>query len=288
MKKILVPSDLSAISENALKLAVDIAGKAQGAEIFLVNFTEHPAGESFTAMGEINKKYAHEENVYTITLVRKYQEQLSKLAAKYTSPSLQINYQVYDEELKPGIVKYIPENQIDLVIMGTSGEESTDEFFSGNHTQQVMEVATCPVISIREPYEKPDFTKIVLGLSLEQDKHDNYSRAASYLNQLSELLDAHIDVVNILEPGTYSRSATEKRLADLIAKCGLKTRTVQLIEHVDKEEGLLNFANEHAASFLAVLTHADDSFFRIFRSSLSEDLSMSSNIPVISVNLHNI
>ncbi|MEX2336661.1 MAG: universal stress protein [Fulvivirga sp.] len=287
MKKILVPSDLSDISENALKMAVDLAGKTN-AEIFLINFTDHPIGESFTATGEIDKKYADEENIYTVTLVQKNQQQLGVLASKYSSETLQINYQVYDEDLKEGIVHFITDNNIDLVIMGTSGEESTDEFFTGNHTRQVIEVANCPVITIKEPYIAPDYNIIALGLSVDKDRHDNFSVAAEYLNEIAATLNAKVEVVNIIEPGSDSYAKREEELNDLMMKCGLKNHTVSIIEHKDKEEGLINFARERSASLLAVFTHAEDSFFRIFKSSLSAELSMSSNIPVVAINLHNI
>lgn len=287
MKKILVPSDLSDISENALRMAVDIAEKSN-AEIYLINFTEHPLGGSFTATGEIDKKYADEENVYTISLVQTYHKKLGQMAAKYGSATRTINYQVYDEDLKDGIVKYVKENDIDLIIMGTSGEESADEFFSGNHTEQVIEVATCPVISVKKNYKRGDFSKIVLGLSTERDKNDNFLQASNYLNDLARSLNASIEIVNVIDPDKNNKIEREKELIGFASKFGLKNHKVTIVTHEDKEQGLIRFARERGAGFLAVFTHAEDGFFRIFRSSLSEELSMNSDIPVLTINLHNI
>lgn len=287
MKKILIPSDLTAISENAIRLAIDIS-ETFNPEIYLVNFTEHPLGESFTATGEIDKKYAVEENVYTISLVQKYHKQLGQLAAKYGTEIRPINYQVYDADLKDGVTKFVKENDIDLIIMGTSGEESADEFFSGNHTEQVIEVATCPVISVRESYKRGDFSKIVLGLSTERDKKDNFLKAANYLNDLAISLNADIEIVNIIDPDKNNKEERAKELNEFAMKFGLKNHTVTIVTHTEKEKGLINFARERNAGLLAVFTHAEDSFFRIFRSSFSEELSMSSEIPVLTINLHNI
>ncbi|UII30277.1 universal stress protein [Fulvivirga ulvae] len=287
MKKILIPSDLSVISENAIRLAVDLS-RAFNSEIYLVNFTKHPLGESFTATGEIDKKYADEENVYTISLVQKYHKQLGQLAAKYSTATSPVHYQVYDANLKKGVTSFIKENDIDLVIMGTSGEESVDEFFSGNHTEQVIEVATCPVISVRENYRQGDFSKIVLGLSTERDKKDNFLKAANFLNDFAVGLNAGIEIVNVVDPDKNNKAEREKELREFAMKFGLKNHAVNLVTNSDKEKGLISFARNRNAGFLAVFTHAEDGFFRIFRNSLSEDLSMNSEIPVLTINLHNI
>lgn len=287
MKKILIPSDLSAISENALRLAIDMSG-THNPEIYLINFTKHPLGESFTATGEVDKKYADEENVYTISLVQKYHKQLGQLAAKYGTDTLPIHYQVYDADLKKGVTSFVKENDIDLIIMGTSGEESADEFFSGNHTEQVIEVATCPVISVRENYKRGDFSRIVLGLNTERDSKDNFLKAANFLNDIAISQNASIEIVNIIDPDKNDKAKREKELREFAMKFGLKNHTITLVSHTDKERGLIDFARERNAGFLAVFTHAEDGFFRIFRSSFSEDLSMNSKVPVITINLHNI
>lgn len=286
MKRILVPSDLSDISENALRVAVDIADRAD-AEIYLVNFTEHPV-ETFTATGEIDKKYADEENIYTVQLVQKYQQQLGELATKYGAGGRTIHFQVYDDELKGGIVEFIKDYNIDLVVMGTSGEESADEFFSGNHTEQVIEVATCPVLSVRKRYVRSDYNTIILGLDTEKDSKDNFSQAAAYLNDLADSLGARIDIVNIVKPGTNDKIKVERELIEFASRYGIKDHSVTVVEGDDKEKGLIDFARTHSAGLLAVFSHAEDGFFRIFRDNLSEELTMSSDIPVLTINLHNV
>lgn len=287
MKKILIPIDFSEISENAVRLAIDITSHISP-EIFLVNFTEHPPGESFTATGEINKKYAEETTIFTISLIQKYQKLLAEWAAKYNGPNRTVEYQVYDARLKEGITSFVKENNIDLIVMGTSGEQAAEEFFSGNHTERVIEVAQCPVISVKENYTKGDFSKIVLGLSTEKDGSDNFLQAATYLKNFADTINASIEIVNIVDPGKSDKAEHERKLIDFATRFGLEQKSVTIVENDDKEAGLINFARERGAGFLAVFTHAEDGFFRIFRSSLSEDLSMSSDIPVLTINLHNI
>lgn len=286
MKRILVPSDLSDLSENALKMAVDIAARTS-AEIFLVNFIKHPLGKTFSATGEIKKKYAEEENLFTVQLVRKNYERLGELAQKYSSDSVEVNFQVYDEDYDDGIDKYIKEENIDLVMIGTTGESTAKEYFTGNHTEHLIENATCPVISIKDAYLGSDFKTIALGIDLEQDRHDNFSQAAAYINDLSSSLGATLNLVHVADSGD-DKAAIEGKLNEFALKYGFTNYSVHVTENDEKDEGLMAYALGTGASLLAVLTHAEDGFFRIFNKSTAEDLAKESHVPVLTINLHNI
>ena len=287
MKRILVPSDLSAISENALKLAATIAGKV-GAEIYLVNFMDHPFG-SFSATGEVESGSAGQDNFFMIQLIKKNQERLGALAGKYGSDSTPIHFQVFDQELKHGVRAYINEYNIDMVVMGTSGESTLEEFFTGNHTEQVIERASCPVLSLKENYEIDGLKSMVLGVDLKEDNRDNFRTAATYLNDLADGLGIPVHIVNVVDRGTSRLGEIEEKLEAFADKYQISNYTTTVKEHNNKEQGLIYFAHEKEASILAVLTHAEGGFFkRLFQQSMSEEISKESDVPVLSINLHNI
>ena len=85
MKRILVPSDLSDISENALKLASAVAAKT-GAKIFLINFIDHPFGESFSSNPNFESGNSNQEDLFTIKLIQDNRDVISNesgLAVRY-------------------------------------------------------------------------------------------------------------------------------------------------------------------------------------------------------------
>ncbi len=287
MEKILVPSDLSDISENALKLAVDIADRLS-AKIYLVNFIDHPYGKSFTASGDVDRKYGDNENLFTIQLIRKNYERLGNLASGYSRNSGDIHYEVYDEDFDGGVEQYVNGKGIDLIVMGTTGEETIEEFFTGNHTEQVIQKVGCPVISVRDKYSETDFGHIVLGLDLKQDGKDDFSKAMGYINDLSTHLNSTVDVVHVADPGSSNHSILEAQLKDFSQRHGLLNYNVTVTENEDKERGLIAFAHARGASLLAVLTHVEGGFFRVFSHSTSEEITRESDIPVLTINLHNI
>lgn len=285
MKRILVPSDLSEISENALKLASAIAAKTK-AEIYLVHFMDHPFGDSFRTMG--SETDDHTDDLFTIQLLKKNHAMLGELSQKYGSDEVNINFQVYDEDFDEGVIEYMEKENIDLVVMGTTGEETLEEKFTGNNTEQVIQKASCPVLSVKENYKDLDFSDIALGIDFDEDEEDNYHVAAMYINDLTSSLEAKLHLVHVAEPGEKNKTELENKLRKWATKYNITDFTVSVVENKKTDLGLIYYANEINASILASFTHAKSGFFRLFSESLSEGLSKDANLPVLTINLHNI
>lgn len=286
MNRILVPSDLSDISENALRFACEI-GDRVGAEIYLVNFLKHPFDESFTASGEVRAKYDDEETIFTIELIRRNNRLLEEMANKY-GVGRTIFYQVYKEDLDDGVDIYIKEKNIDLVIMGTTGEENAKEFFTGNHTERVINIASCPVISLRQYQKAKNLDKIVLGLELEEDSKDNFRNATNYLKDVVSALGSTLHLVHVTKPGNSETEEIKAKIQKFAKKFSLTNYTIAVSQAEDIEKGLINYAHSVDAGIVAVLTHSEGGFFRIFSTSLSEELSKDSDTPVLTINLHRV
>jgi len=286
MNRILVPTDFSYASESALKLASSIADRT-GAKIYLVNFTDHPFDESFTTMGDFQKKYDDEETIFTIQLIRRNTERLKELATRFTEGRV-INIQVYGEDLIDGVEEYVKDKNIDLVVMGTTGQETAKEFFTGNHTAQIIENSTIPVLSLREGQENADFTNIAVGIELHSDDKDNYRAATSYIRAIAADLGSKLHLVHIAKPGTKNRDEVEAELHEFAKKFNISEYSVNLHYAEDIEDGLIRFARLNEIGIIAVMSHSESGLFRIFRSSTSEDLTKESEVPLLSINLHNV
>ncbi|MDX1628544.1 MAG: universal stress protein [Fulvivirga sp.] len=284
MKKILVPSDLSKLSEKALSLANDLVQKTKG-QIHLVSFIKHPFGKTFTATGEIKEKYADEENIYTLELLKKSFNTLREMSSNYADA--QIHYEVYDEDFDDGVIKYINDKNIDLVVMGTTGEENAKEVFTGNHAQQVIEAAPCPVLTVREKDTVGNLSKLVLGVDFDKDSHDNFLKAVSHINELANDLGAEVYLLHVIDKGD-SRDKAEEKLQTFAKDYGLSNYQTTIIEGDDEEKELIAYGHKINAGAVAVLTHADGGFFRVFENNTSEELNKQSDIPVLTVNLHKV
>jgi nucleotide-binding universal stress UspA family protein len=286
MKKILVPTDLSVIAERGLTLAIEIAERSE-AEISLVNFTRHPFGKTFTAMGEVSSKIDKEGELFNLQLLHLNKEKLDGLRTKYSQVGVDIQTDIVDEEFKDGIDEYLQRENIDLVVMGTSGEENATEAFTGNHTEQVIKISKCPVLSVRDGFQIKDFNKIVLAVNVIRD-NAHVHEALDTLADLAACFDAHIYLVHVRDKATdYSNINLKQFFTDMAEDVGLRNYSVTIYEADDQANGVIQFAREVKAGLIAVIKNSTDGIFRIFSSHFSDRLVKEVGRPVFTFNLQN-
>jgi nucleotide-binding universal stress UspA family protein len=287
MKKILVPTDLSVIAERGLSLAVEIAERSE-AHISLVNFTRHPFGKTFTAMGEVSSKIDREGDLYNLQLLRVNKDKLESLVQKYARPGVDIEPAIVDEEFKDGIDEYLQRENIDLVVMGTSGEENASEAFTGNHTEQVIRISKCPVLSVRDGFQIVDFKKIVLAVNVIKN-NEHVDRALNTLADLAACFDAHIYLVHVRDRAAdYADMDLTDFFTKMAQQSNLSNYSVTIYDADEQAEGVIQFAREMKAGLIAVIKNSTDGIFRIFSSHFSDRLVKEVGRPVFTFNLQNV
>ena len=285
MKKILVPTDLSPVAELGLTLAVQIA-KRTSATISLVNFTRHPLATTFTAMGDIATKVDEEGNLYTIQLLNAQKEKLKELSVRYGIEA-KIEYAIVDEEFKDGLDGYLRQEQIDLIVMGTTGEENAHEAFIGNHTEQAIKIAACPVLSVRDGFAISNFSNIVVALTVIDD--DKIKSGLRALHELAKAFNSTVHIVHVIDRATDSSRDMNAYFSNLAIGTLLVPYTVSLLEDDEDDvvETVLCFAKEVRAGLVAVIKDAPGHGFRIFSHHFSDRAVKEEGRPVFTVNSNN-
>lgn len=288
IKRILVPTDLSDVAERGLQLAVEIARRTK-AELFLINFLHHPLGRTFSAMGEVSSKHDEEAELFNIELLQSNRSKLNLLGLHYSQQGVIINTEIVDDNFKGGVDAYLRKHQIDLVVMGTSGEETIQEHFTGNHTEQVIKISSCPVISIRDSFDASRFNNIVLAIDV---MHDNDTDANVYagihsLKQLADAFDATIHFVHVVDPSLSMKLDLEVYFTKLAQRFMLRKFDVTILCAEDQVEGMMEYARKINAGFIAVLKNSNQGMFRIFSNHFSDRIVKGTNRPVFTYNLQN-
>jgi nucleotide-binding universal stress UspA family protein len=284
MKKLLVPTDLSPIAELGLKLAVEIA-KRSGAVVSLVNFTSHPFGKTFTAMGEVESKVDDEGNLYALQLLQANKAKLEALAERYNSEGVSIQFSIVDDELKNGIDEYLQDEKVDLIVMGTSGKESAQEIFTGNHTEQVIRISSCPVLSVRDGFAIENFKNMVVAVNVIQDSQA--SAGLNTLRHLADCFDSHVHLVHVRDRASDSPPILDEYFKSMAEAAGLRHYFVTLLEADDPAEAVIAFARDVKAGLIAVIKNSKDGIFRIFSNHFSDRLVKEVGRPVFTFNLQN-
>ncbi len=284
MKKILVPTDLSETAELGLRLAAEIAKRCQ-ASISLVNFTRHPLGTTFSATGEVNLSADDEENAFTLELLSMKKSQLSELAARYSNDGIDIDFAVIDDKFKNGLDAYMSQKDIDLVVMGTSGEENAKEIFVGNHAEQVITVAPCPVLSVKEGFSIDEFNNMVVAVSVITD--NQVAEGLSRVKELANCFNAHIHLVHVRDRSKDSNLILEEYFTKMAEIAGLRKFSVAILDGDDASELVCNYAEKVNAGLIAALKNSKDGIFRMFGNRFTSRIIKEEGRPVFTLNLQN-
>jgi nucleotide-binding universal stress UspA family protein len=284
MKRILVPTDLSEIAARGLRMAVEIAKRCK-ATIHLVNFTRHPLGKTFTSTGEVNLKADEEENVFTLELLRSMREQMEGLAVQYAAQGVAIEFDIIDNKFTSGIDAYMSQENIDLVVMGTSGEETPKEAFTGNHTARAIRVATCPVLSVKEEFSADKLQNIVAAVRLVTD--NQLAEGLTSLKTLADCFDSTVHLVHVRDRAGDATLILDEYFRRMAAIAGLEKYTVTILDSDDLSAAILHYAEQVNAGLISVMKNHENGIFRIFSNHFSDRIVKEESIPVVTLNLNN-
>jgi nucleotide-binding universal stress UspA family protein len=156
----------------------------------------------------------------------------------------------------------------DLIVMGTNGAKSKENFI-GSNAEKVVRLSKCPVITIKGKDHRDGCENIILPLDLEKETKEKVTYALEY----ARYWNATIRVVSIaLRDNQEVREKLTKNInqvKNFIAQAGVKC-TAELIEG-EKKQTLGDFVFEYEKRFDADL---------IMIMTKKEELSLSNNISV--------
>ena len=186
LKKILVPTDFSSASENAIKYSAMLS-KESGATIVLLHVNELPA--FMTNEQAIVVDYTGlEKEIRT-----KLEAQKQELKAIYGIHQVVIHTSVgiAVSEVKAEIEKEGP----DIVVMGTKGAHGWREFLIGTQTTRLIEKSGCPMIIVPE---KSNF-HIPSKLAFATNFNDHELQALFLLVELMKAYHPEIMILHVAE-----------------------------------------------------------------------------------------
>lgn len=270
MKKILVPCDFSDQSVSAVRVALDIAGMSNGA-VHLLNVVELPVMHDTVLMPVLSFEEALLEE-----LKEKGEKQFKKLIKKYANDFKKVNGTVVYGNPSLMILRYIEENDIDLVVMGTKGASGVREALIGSNTEKMVRRSPVPVLTVKKYVQVSEIKNIVFPSTLQGDHEDLVAR----VKDLQKFFDATLHVVFINTPTNFTRdTVTHKRLKDFVKKAGIKNYTTNIFNDPYEESGVTHFADMIGADMIAIGTHGRKGLAHILSGSLTEDLVNHVNLP---------
>ncbi|TFG64732.1 MAG: universal stress protein, partial [Gemmatimonadales bacterium] len=190
IEKILFPTDLSESSLRAFPLATHLA-ELHGSDIHMFHaYVLHPL-----AAIDNDELYPGEEEAR-----RALEESLTDVAWNRVVHSVG-----RAAHAAPAILDYANEHNVDLIVMGSHGRRGFRRLLLGSVTEEVVRLATCPVLVIRDDPAVTVPTAINRVLVPVDFSHHG-SMAAGYGRELASACDAHLELLHVVEPAPYEDS----------------------------------------------------------------------------------
>ena len=137
-KRILVPTDGSELTKKAQKQALFLA-KVSGAEIVAVSVTEN----------DFVNELPLDDEVYQLNQILKEQsEENLKEFDELNEYDIEITHVIREGSPAKVILEVAEDEEIDLIVMGSSGKSGFDRFITGSVAEKVVNSAKCAVLVV--------------------------------------------------------------------------------------------------------------------------------------------
>ena len=137
-KKILVPTDGSEFAKKAQRHALFLA-KVSGAEIVAVSVTEN---------NFVNGLPLDDEIYQLNQVLNERSEENLKEFDKLNDDDIKITHVIREGSPARVILEVANEEQVDLIVMGSSGKSGFDRFIMGSVADKVVNSAKCAVLVV--------------------------------------------------------------------------------------------------------------------------------------------
>jgi nucleotide-binding universal stress UspA family protein len=269
MKKILVPTDFSSVAKNALDVAVDIA-KKHHAKIWLLNVKTYPTTDLASYYSLYGASGAS-INVAWQEILAKAKHEMKMEIAHYKD----VEIHPLVEESAEYFVGTLLNHRADLIVMGSTGASGFKEFFSGSNSEEVVRMASCPVLVVKGEQNVFSPQKVVFVVDLTHEE---------FIDKAMLTLDLEDAEVHFLHVDDGNRKInylnTEMRMQNTAKRHGFENCRFKLIHSDAIETGILEYAADISADLIIMYTHGRKGFNHFFRGSIAEDVVNHSKVSV--------
>lgn len=275
MKNILLPTDFSDNSWNAIKYAVQLYKDEEctfhlfnaytpiiyNVEYVLINPAQFGLGDAIRDAS---------------------QESLNKLHKKIlkefkNNPNHKFDTIARFDTLIFGIKDLSAERYIDLIIMGTKGATGAKEILFGSNTVQVFREIKCPIMAIPSNYEYEAPQEVLFPTDLEVNYH------GTQLDVLQEIASSHNSRVNAMHvsSGYNLTDAQENNKLQLEAIFKSTAFLFHDVRSMEIADAINDFQVKHKINLLVMINNKHSFFENVFFENTINQIGFHLNVPFL-------
>lgn len=260
MQRILVPCDFSASAEEAFSFAVTLALKSKGElhVLYVLDLTFLQGIPSVSTSYMFNPTFLQQ-------MEKETRGKFQNLWEKYSPMTLPVKFKYHLGTIVHEIDKYVREEGIDLVVMGTQGSGGSKW---GSNTEKVVRCAGVPVMALRKAPASP-VKNIVFAIHPEYES----KRLTGEIKKLQDFFDARLHLLHVNTPLLFTPDPTlQESLEHYANASGFRNYTLNIRSDYTVQEGVARFAREIHADAIAMGTHAWKGLVHAMVGSTTEDV----------------
>jgi len=276
MKTLVVPTDFSPVSVNAMHYAVDMA-QSIDASILLVNVFQLPIVYTDVPMTSATLGYQEQKKSSEDKL-----DDLKKEIIVTTSGKIQVYTESRMGDAKEEIESLCKSVRPFAIVMGSHGKNSFERLIMGSTTLNVIRNLTFPVIVV------PSGTsyKMIRNIGLACDfKEVVETTPVDFIKDIIREFGAELYILNVNKPGegeSYKENITLQS-AFLDTMLGEIKPHYHFLDNDDIVDGINSFSEKNNLDLVMVIPKKHRLLTGLFHKSNSRDLVSHSHIPILSI-----
>lgn len=268
MKTILVPTDLSPLSDNALEVAVNLA-RTYKAEILLVHYL--PFSIAYASIAEDAATIAS----YLIAQEAKAIDDIQQVVENPTYQGVTITPIVCRDA--GGLYEATTERQADLIVLATHGTSGWSEWLFGSNAEHIVRSAHCPVLVLKKavvPFAPKNAIAAIDVDEVLKQHWPPYPLGADG-NSLKQFVYISTPTDNLVPEGVHAW------MQELAQEKGIDDYELQIRHAHSVEAGILSYADERQADLIVMFTHGHTGLQHLLQGSVAEDVLNHATVPVL-------
>lgn len=281
MKKILIPTDFSDNSKNAIRYAVSLFNETP-CHFFLlyVNFD----GSNYIEKPD----YGLGTNILVkrepVSIAEKLEE-LKTYATSIPSDCIGNQFTTLNEEgyFLETIRKQVQKNQIELIIMGTKGASEMKEFMVGTRAGDVITKVECDVLVVPDKSVYQGFKEVVFTTDLKP------YNASNTFNTISKILASDTVKIRLLHvtksntPLTEALEIEKNKILKSLSEKFPNPISFHTIVSKKVEDAIQVFAQSFNAELIIMVSKDYNILQKLFLDTTVEEVSFETQIPLLSL-----
>ncbi|MGD8495587.1 MAG: universal stress protein [Gemmatimonadales bacterium] len=278
IQTILCPTDLSDTSLKAVPLATEFA-RIHGADLHLLNVhllhSITPSEEDLPFPGEADARATLESSAADI--------QWSQV----------VHHVTRGVNAAPTILDYAADHGVDLIVMGSHGRRGFRRLLLGSVTEEVVRMATCPVLVVRNQPDAPaprDVDRILVPVDFSAFT----DAQVAYAVELSSTFDVPVELVHAVEPIPYVQMSypiavdvedfkrhAQRRIDDIVKELEDSRLVSGRAEVGMADDVVFEFAAESKSPLIVMSSHGHSGMTRLMLGSTTERILRRAPCPVL-------